>query len=280
MQFHRPCEVQKSFHHAIQPQNLARDNLHLRRDIGVLPRQFHARQLHVHQDRVQRILHLVRHPAGDLADGGEPIRRLQLPPHLPRRLRIAQPHQQPRPASRIVPRVERLQNIHREQCHECARSVPPRNRHAPVADRPAGLRRLRQHQPQRGVGRKDFRQRQPHQIGAHLAQEFLHRSRRYHQPAVAPEHQHRVFQLIQQPLEVPAQIGKIELRPAQLLPQQADFASHHAELVRARARHRGDRGRIVFPRRHQVEQVPQPSQRPERDDRKQQRDTERARHRC
>jgi hypothetical protein len=97
------------------------------------------------------------------------------------------------------------------------------------------LRGLGQHQPQRGVGRENLRQREPDQVGAHLAQEFLDRAGGHHQAAVAPEHQHGVLQLIEKPLEVAAQIGEIELRAAELLAQQIDLGGHDSELIGAGA---------------------------------------------
>ena len=54
VQFHRAGEIEERLHHAVQPQNLARNDLHLRPDIGIAAGQFGARHLHVQQDGVQR----------------------------------------------------------------------------------------------------------------------------------------------------------------------------------------------------------------------------------
>ena len=89
VQLHRPREIEESFHHAVQAQNLARDHFHLRRDIGLALLQACARHFHVQQDGVERIFHLVRHAAGNAADGRQPVGGLQLASDLALRFGIA-----------------------------------------------------------------------------------------------------------------------------------------------------------------------------------------------
>ena len=233
----------------------------------------------MHQDRVQRVLHLVRHAARDAADGREPVGHLQLTAHLAGGFGIPQPHQQAGAPARIATLAGRLQNIHRKQGHECARAIPAGDGHPPIANGPGGLRRLCQHQPQRGVGRENLWQGAAHQVGAHFAQKLLDRAGSHYQAPIASEHQHRVFQLIEQPFEVAAQIGKIELRAAKLLTQQVHLGGHDAEFILAGAGDRLQGVRVVFARGHQVEHVAQPAQRTKGNDRKQQRDAKRTGHR-
>ena len=204
---------------------------------------------------------------------------LQLAAHLAGCLRIAQAHQQAGAAARIVPRADRLQDIHREQSHECARP----------SQRVMGTRRLRMGRPVWAacasispsvvLGGKTSGKSQAHQVSAHSAQEFLHRAGGHHQPAVTSKHQHRVFQLIEKPLEIAAQIGEIVLRAAELLAEQVHLGGHDSEFIGPGAGDRHQGVRIIFALGHQVEHVSQAAQRPEGDDRKQQRDAERPGHR-
>ena len=87
-------EIQEGLDDAIEPQDLARNDFHLRHDIGIAARQFRFRDFDVQQDRVQRILHLVRDTSRDTADGGESVGGLQFAVQFALSFRIAQPNEE------------------------------------------------------------------------------------------------------------------------------------------------------------------------------------------
>ena len=72
----------------------------------------------------------------------------------------------------------------------------------------------------------------PMSSGPLVAQKFFHRAGSHHQPPVAAEHQNGVLQIVQQPLEIAAEIGKVVLRAAQLLAEQIHLRRHHARIRR------------------------------------------------
>ena len=107
------------------------------------------------------------------------------------------------------------------------------------------------------------------QLRALRAQEFFHRARSEHQPPLAVENEHRVLQVLQQPVDIAAQVGDFVLRAAQPLAQQAHLGGHHARARRVAGFAAGGLVRLVFAAGHQIELVPQDAQRPERERRKQ-----------
>ncbi len=119
------------------------------------------------------------------------------------------------------------------------RAVQP---HGKVTHRTACFEDLLQKKSNRSVGRKDFRHAEAHQLHAALAQKFFQGAGGDNQIAVAAEHQHRLFELIEQALEI-----------TQLLAQQVHLGNHHAELVRLRLRTRSLRRRFILAARQGVQ---------------------------
>ena len=253
VQFHRPREIEEGLHHAVQTQDLARDDLHLRLDVGIPAGQLGARHLHVQEDGVERVLHLVRHAARNAARW-RPCGR---PSAVRGRSCAAPPDRAGAPAG-PSPSARR-----RERSPACPPKAEPRPRRPPSPVEASGTRRLRTGRPVCAAcatsspsvvpGGKDFGDGLARQIGAPLAQELLHRAGGEHQPLLAVEDEDGVLQVLQQAVDIAAQVRNLVLRPAQSLAQQADLGGHHRKLV-GRLAWLGSRLlRLVFALGHQVQ---------------------------
>ena len=75
---HRASEVEKGFHHPIEPSDFRREDFELGRHALGIGGEFGFQNLHLKDHGVQRILHLVGHTRGQAADGGEPRRHVEL----------------------------------------------------------------------------------------------------------------------------------------------------------------------------------------------------------
>ncbi len=108
-----------------------------------------------------------------------------------------------------------FQHIHRKQHHRAGGRLPGGDGRAAIADGTAGLRRLRNQQPQGGVRRENIGERFACKPGAIRTEKLLHRTRGENQPQFAVEDENRVFQILQQPVDIAAQIRDFKLRAAQ-----------------------------------------------------------------
>ena len=133
---------------------------------------------------------------------------------------------------------------------------------APVADGAAGLRGLRHQQAERGGGRKDLGHRLPGKIGALAAEKFLDGAGGEDQAEFAIENEDGVLQVLQQVVDVAAQVGDFVLRAAQALAEQIDLGGHHRELVGGGLVGGQDFG-LVFAAGHPIEHVADVAQRAE-----------------
>ena len=219
IQFHGPGEIEERLDHAIEAQDFAGDDFHLRLDIGIAARELGLGHFHVQQDGVERILDLVRHAAGDAADGGQAVGGLQFATEFALRFGVAQPHQQSgagigrRPAAspadppraarppRPERRLARRRPAERADCESGGRSATPAR--SAVRAWWRAERRRRWTWSERSL--------------ALLAEELLDRARREHQAALAIEDEDGVFEILQQAVDVAAQVGDFELRAAQPL---------------------------------------------------------------
>src|ERR1019366_1829814 len=95
----------------------------------------------------------------------------------------------------------------------------------------AVLRGLRHQKAQRGGGREHGGHQLPGKIGAVAAEKLLDRSGGEDQAEFAVEDKDGVFQILQQVVDVAAQVGDFELGSAQALADQIDFGRHHREFV-------------------------------------------------
>src|ERR1039458_5544398 len=148
-----------------------------------------------------------------------------------RRVGVAQADQDSAPGA--VPAGKAFEYIHRKQQHSGAveRLAGRAEGNAAVAHRAAGLRALRHQQAKRGRGREDAGHQLPQETGAVAPEEFFHRAGGEDEAELAIEDEDRVFQLLQQVVDVAAQVGEFGLRPAQALAEQIDLGGHHRELV-------------------------------------------------
>jgi hypothetical protein len=101
------------------------------------------------------------------------------------------------------------------------------HRDAAVSQVASGLRGLRNQQPECGGGRKNIRDQLTRQITAIASDKALHRSGSKYQPAFPVENEYGVFQVLQQVIDIAAQIGNLELSAAEALSQHADLGGHH-----------------------------------------------------
>src|SRR5206468_12235266 len=115
VQLHRAREIEESLDYAIEAEDLARDDLHLLRDIGFALGQLHARHLDVHEDGIERILDFVGDAGGDLADGGEAVGGLELAADLAGGFGVAEAHGYGRNASWIAGGAQAFHHVHAEQ---------------------------------------------------------------------------------------------------------------------------------------------------------------------
>ena len=105
------------------------------------------------------------------------------------------------------------------------------NGNPPVADGAAGLRGLRHQQPSVVEGGNRLGYRLAGKVGALASEKFLDGPGGEDQAEVAIENEDGVFQVLQQVVDVAAQIRNFELRAAQPLAQQIDFRGHHRKFV-------------------------------------------------
>ena len=99
MQIARPREVHQRLHHAIEPPDLAVDDVHVAARVGLLLRQLVLQKLQVKHDGVDRILYFVSHAARETSAGRKAARHFDLVADAPHRFCVA--HDQQRADLRI-----------------------------------------------------------------------------------------------------------------------------------------------------------------------------------
>ena len=160
------------------------------------------------------------------------------------------------------PARQAFQYIHRNQHHRGTGQRLPRrgHRNTAVADGAARLRACATSRPSVVEGGKTAGHRLPRKIRAVPAQKLLDRARRENQPHFAIENENGVFQILQQVVDVAAQVGDLELRSPQPLAKQVDFGCHHREFVRGLLVGRQDFG-YEFAAGEPVQHLPDVAQR-------------------
>jgi hypothetical protein len=91
------------------------------------------------------------------------------------------------------------------------------------------------------------------------AQKAAHRARSEDQAALAVENEHGVFEILQEAIDISAQVGHFVLRAAQPFPQQAHFGRHDGDFVAGGLA--GGLLRFIFAAGKQIELAAQPGQR-------------------
>src|SRR5208337_1240916 len=209
----RPGEIHESLHDAIQPSNLAVNNVHVALSVGLLLGQLVAQQLQVQHDGVDGILDFVGDAAGEASAGGKAARHFDLVADALDRFGVAHDQQSADLGVLLLDEVERYLHALSASCLELA-----------FRERPAALESVEQSRPQARIAVKYFLNRMTKQFGARAAEKSLHRSADQDHAGIAGEKHQAILQfghkLIHVVLEggenfsaianLPAQIGNLQ----------------------------------------------------------------------
>src|ERR1039458_10015225 len=259
----------EGFHDAVEAQDFAGDDLHLRFDGGVAARELAAGDFDVEEDGVQRILDFVGDAAGDAADGGEAVRGLELVADLALGFGIAQADDET--GTGIGSAGLSFEEVDGEQHGGALRRAGERD--AAVANVDAGGGGFVDEKAEVGGRWEDFGDGLAGESGAVAAEEFIDRAGSEDQAAFAVEDEDGIFEIAQQAVHVAAEVGDFELRAAQAFAQEADLGGHDGDFVVGR-RAGGGFGRRVVAGCEQVELAAQAAQRPEGEGGKQEGDAD------
>ena len=220
MKFASPHEVNESLHHAVEPMNLAADDIHVTAGIRVELRELVLQELQVEHDGVDGILHFMSNAAGHASAGREAAGHLNFVADAAHGFGVAHNQQRADLGAFLLNKIQR--HLH----------APAGGRDKlALRERSPAFKSVEHRGAERRVPGKNFRDGSAQQFSSRPAEKALHRRAHQHDAGVSREQHQAVLQLRHELVHVVFQSGKNFPAVAHLPAKVGDLQSDQAEFV-------------------------------------------------